>query len=86
LAVLENLATHPSYCGQGLATKLIEWSFIGADEKGLVIYLETALDNAALRLYKRVGFTEVASHTIEDLSKYGGEGSETHVGLIRYPK
>jgi len=84
--LLANLATHPSYRGQGLATKLIEWSFVRADEKGFVVYLETALDNAALQLYKRVGFKEVVSYTIEDLSKYGGEGSKTHVGLIRYPR
>ncbi|KAF2812584.1 acyl-CoA N-acyltransferase [Mytilinidion resinicola] len=84
--LLENLATHPSYRGQGLASKLIEWSFIGADEKGIVVYLDTALDNKALQLYKKLGFKEVGSTTIEDLSIYGGEGSETHVALIRYPK
>jgi ribosomal protein S18 acetylase RimI-like enzyme len=69
-----------------LASHLIEWVFSHADEKGLVVYLDTASDNPAMRLYKRLGFEERGSRTIEDLSKYGGEGSETHVALTRHPK
>ncbi|KAF2179219.1 hypothetical protein K469DRAFT_596872 [Zopfia rhizophila CBS 207.26] len=84
--LLENLATHPDHRGQGLASKLIEWVFPLADEKGVVVYLDTASDNNAMRLYKMLGFQTAGSQTIEDLSRFGGEGSETHVALIRYPK
>ncbi|KAF2493301.1 acyl-CoA N-acyltransferase [Lophium mytilinum] len=84
--LLENLATHPSYRGQGLASKLINWAFVRADEEGVIVYLDTARDNKALQLYKKLGFEEVGSTTIESLSIYGGEGFHTHVALIRHPK
>ncbi|KAF2471897.1 acyl-CoA N-acyltransferase [Lindgomyces ingoldianus] len=83
---LENLATHPNYRGQGLASHLIEWVFPQADIKGVIVYLDTASDNSAMRLYKRLGFQEAGSQTIDELSRFGGEGSETHVALIRYPQ
>ncbi|KAF2204523.1 acyl-CoA N-acyltransferase [Delitschia confertaspora ATCC 74209] len=82
---LENIATHPSYRGQGLASKLVQWSFAKADGQNSLVYLDTASDNTAMKLYKKLGFKEVGSHTIEDLSKYGGEGSETHIAFLRYP-
>lgn len=63
----------------------MEWVFPQADAQNVVVYLDTASDNKAMLLYKRLGFKVKASQTIEDLSKYGGEGSETHVALIRYP-
>jgi ribosomal protein S18 acetylase RimI-like enzyme len=84
--LLENIATHPDYRRKGLASQLIQWVFPLADEMGCVVYLDTASDNDAMRLYERLGFQKRGSQTIEDLSKYGGEGSETHVALIRYPK
>lgn len=84
--VLENIATHPDHRGHGLASKLVQWYFLDADKRGLVIYLDTASDNAAMRLYEKLGFQKRDSQTIEDLSKYGGEGSETHVALIRDPQ
>ena len=84
--MLENLATHPNYRGQGLASRLVEWIFPQADESGLVVYLDTASDNSAMRLYKKLGFEERGSEAITDLSKFGGEGSHSHVALIRLPK
>ncbi|KAF2799267.1 acyl-CoA N-acyltransferase [Melanomma pulvis-pyrius CBS 109.77] len=83
--LLENLATHPEYRGKGLASKLVAWPFPQADEGGIVIYLETASDNPAMGLYRKLGFQEKGRRTIEDLSRYGGEGSHTHVAFIRYP-
>jgi ribosomal protein S18 acetylase RimI-like enzyme len=59
--------------------------FPHADENGHCIYLETASDSQAMSLYKKLGFQEKGSSVIEDLSKYGGEGSHTHVAFIRYP-
>lgn len=84
--MLENLATHPEHRGRGLASRLVASVFPDADEKGVVIYLDTASDNPAMRLYQRLGFQEVGRRTIEDLSRYGGEGSETHVAFLRYPE
>ncbi|KAF2734245.1 acyl-CoA N-acyltransferase [Polyplosphaeria fusca] len=82
---LGNLATHREHRGKGLASKLIEWTFPQADEKAHLVYLETASDNPARRLYEKLGFRETGRSTIDDLSRYGGEGSHTHVALIRYP-
>ncbi|KAF2866901.1 acyl-CoA N-acyltransferase [Massariosphaeria phaeospora] len=83
--LLENIATHPEHRGQGLASQLIEWVIPQANHQNALVYLDTASDNTAMRLYKKLGFQEKGRNTIEDLSKYGGEGSETHVALIRYP-
>ncbi|OCL15184.1 hypothetical protein AOQ84DRAFT_435166 [Glonium stellatum] len=84
--VLENLATNPSYRGQGLASKLIEWPFAKADKNDMLVYFGTALDNPAFLLYKKLGFKEVSRSCVEDPTSYGSEGSHTHVVLIRYPK
>ncbi|KAJ4295591.1 hypothetical protein N0V90_007604 [Kalmusia sp. IMI 367209] len=83
--LLENVATHPEQRGKGLASELIKWVFPLAEDQDALVYLDTALDNTAMRLYKRLGFEEKGSHTIDDLSKYGGEGSHTHVALLRSP-
>lgn len=83
--LLENIATHPEHRRQGLAWKLIEWIFPQADGHGVLVYVDTASDNDAMRAYKRLGFEEKGRWTIEDLSKYGGEGSHTHVALLRVP-
>lgn len=91
---LENLATHPNYRGMGLASRLIGWVFPLANEQQQVVYLETASDNPATRLYAKLGFEERGQHTIKDLSKFasiddlktlGCELSHTHVGYVRYP-
>ncbi|KAF1940594.1 acyl-CoA N-acyltransferase [Clathrospora elynae] len=92
---LDNLATHPEYRGRGLAGRLIEWAFVQADKQGALVYLETASDNKAMGLYKKLGFEERGRHTIEDLAKFvkkeelekSGAGTEhTHVAFVRYPR
>jgi ribosomal protein S18 acetylase RimI-like enzyme len=92
--LLENLATHPQFRGMGLASRLVEWVFPLADEQNLLVYLETASDNPAMKLYKKLGFKEQGHHTIEDLSEFvgkseleacGSEPSHTHVAFIRHP-
>jgi ribosomal protein S18 acetylase RimI-like enzyme len=93
--LLENLATHPDHRGLGLASRLIEWIFPYADEQRMLVYLDTASDNPAARLYKKLGFEEQGRHTIEDLSKFaaiedvdklGCDPEHTHVAFLRFPK
>jgi GNAT superfamily N-acetyltransferase len=56
--LLENLATHPNYRGTGFASQLIGDVLPRADEEGVLVYLDTASDNSAMRMYKRLGFRE----------------------------
>ncbi|KAF2642855.1 acyl-CoA N-acyltransferase [Massarina eburnea CBS 473.64] len=81
--LLENIATHPDHRGQGLASKLLEWVFPFADEKHVLVYLDTADDNPAMRIYKKVGFEESGSSDIEKLERFGGEGIHRHVAFVR---
>jgi ribosomal protein S18 acetylase RimI-like enzyme len=92
--LLENLATHPAYRGLGVASQLVEWAFPLADRHNCLVYLETASDNPAMRLYKRLGFEEQGHYTIEDLSRFvdtadleasGSESFHTHVAFVRHP-
>ncbi|RMZ74642.1 acyl- N-acyltransferase [Pyrenophora seminiperda CCB06] len=92
--LLENLATHPDHRGQGLAGQLMEQVLTQADKQSVLVYLDTASDNSATRLYKRLGFKEQARHTIRNLSRFVAEaelersrvGSDhTHVAFVRYP-
>jgi ribosomal protein S18 acetylase RimI-like enzyme len=92
--LLENLATHSEYRGLGLASQLVEWAFPLADRHDCPVYLETASDNPAMRLYKKLGFEEQGHYTIEDLSQFvdtteleasGSESFHTHVAFIRHP-
>ncbi|KAH6632985.1 hypothetical protein C7974DRAFT_452112 [Boeremia exigua] len=93
--LLENLATHPDYRGKGLASQLVEWASSLADEQQVLVYLDTASDNPAGRLYKKLGFEEQGRNTISDLTNYAatdtlkrlGCGSEhTHVAFLRFPR
>ena len=93
--LLNNLATHPDYRGRGLASQLIEWATLLADEHQVLVYLETASDNPAARLYKRHAFEEQGCYTIEDLTKYatpeeleqfGCDTQHTHVAFLRFPR
>jgi GNAT superfamily N-acetyltransferase len=93
--LLENLATHPEHRGRGLAARLIEHVLVMADERSVVTYLDTAEDNAARRLYERLGFEERGREAIEHLSKFaskeemkrvGVKEAHTHVGFVRVPK
>lgn len=92
---LENLATHPQYRRQGLASRLVRSVFSLADAADVPVYLETDSNSQALPLYQRLGFEERGHHTIGDLNQYvkrrelevyGGHMEHTHVALIRYPK
>jgi ribosomal protein S18 acetylase RimI-like enzyme len=90
--LLDNLATHPDYRRKGLASRLIEWVFPRADVEGALVYLETASDNPAAGLYRRLGFEERGHYTIEHLGKFagreelercGGITEHTHIALLK---
>jgi ribosomal protein S18 acetylase RimI-like enzyme len=92
--LLENLATHPDHRGKGLASQLVEWVFPFADEQQAVVYLDTASDNPAARLYRRLGFEEQGRNSIKDLSRFASldtireldcEIDHTHVAFLRFP-
>jgi ribosomal protein S18 acetylase RimI-like enzyme len=84
---LENIATHPDHRGKGLASTLINWGTSQADAKGELVYLDTASFNPAKGLYKKLGFEEQRECSkIEDLGKFGGQGSHTHVAFLRQPR
>jgi ribosomal protein S18 acetylase RimI-like enzyme len=93
--LLENLATHPDSRGKGLAGQLIKSVLQQADEQNVLVYLDTASDNKAMGLYKKLGFEEEGRHTIVDLSRFvgkgeleniGAENEHTHVAFVRYPQ
>jgi ribosomal protein S18 acetylase RimI-like enzyme len=51
------LAVAPEYRGRGIGTALIERVVAGASRLGLAVALDTGVDDeAALRLYERLGF------------------------------
>jgi ribosomal protein S18 acetylase RimI-like enzyme len=90
--LLDNLATHPDYRGQGLARRLIERVLLRADAEKMPVYLETASDNPASKLYRQLGFEEQGQYAMEDLGKYasseelercGGISTHTHIVFVR---
>jgi ribosomal protein S18 acetylase RimI-like enzyme len=92
--LLDNLATHAEYRGQGLASRLIEHILPQAEAQNTVVYLETASDNPAARMYRRLGFEERGGYTIEDLTKFvpreelercGGISAHTHMAFVKRP-
>lgn len=91
---LGNLATHPEYRRRGLASQLIECVTSRADKEGMIVYLDTASDNPAVRMYERLGFEEKGRSVIEsfrglvrrgDLERFGEDGGHVHVGFVREP-
>lgn len=71
------LAVAPEYRGRGIGTALIERVIAGASRLGLAVALDTGVDDeAALRLYERLGFRRVETRrtTPEDRSLIQIEG------------
>ncbi|KAF2104179.1 hypothetical protein NA57DRAFT_51026 [Rhizodiscina lignyota] len=54
---LVSLAVDPSYTGQGIASRLVEWGVDKAAEEGLSAYTEST--PAGVGVYRKLGFTEV---------------------------
>ncbi|CAM6111182.1 unnamed protein product [Calypogeia fissa] len=80
---LDLLATLPSCQRRGLATAHVKWGLKLADREGLLVFLESTPSGADL--YKKLGFKEVSSAT-HDLTKWGGDGSFTHLFMVREPE
>jgi hypothetical protein len=62
---------------------LVQWSTDLADREGLLVFLE-AMPSAEV-FYEKFEFVKVSTAT-HDLSKWGGEGTYTHVMMVREPK
>lgn len=82
--VLMNIGTAKASQQRGAATALVKQTFDAADREQVAIYLDTDSDGAAKRLFDKLGFEEVGKFEI-DLSKHGGQGWHSHVGMIRRP-
>lgn len=64
---------------------LIQWPFSRADEEGKRCYVDAS--SVGYKLYKRLGFTDVAELSV-DLDEYeGGKGLgvQRWVGMVREP-
>jgi ribosomal protein S18 acetylase RimI-like enzyme len=59
-----DIALMPEACGQGVGSAIIHALIIaaGAEDKGVGIFVEKY--NPAQRLYRRLGFTEIADHGV----------------------
>ncbi|KAG9645044.1 hypothetical protein KCU64_g11086, partial [Aureobasidium melanogenum] len=79
--LLLNIGTIKTERQKGAATALVKQMIDAADREH--IYLDTVSEGPARRLFDKLGFEEVGRFEI-DLSKYGGVGVHTHVGMIRW--
>jgi ribosomal protein S18 acetylase RimI-like enzyme len=81
--VLMNIGTIKTSRQKGAATALIKGAIEAADREKVSIYLDTVSEGLARELFDKLGFKEVGRFEI-DLSKYGGQGCHSHVGMIRW--
>ncbi|KAG9858042.1 hypothetical protein KCU98_g8161, partial [Aureobasidium melanogenum] len=79
--LLLNIGTIKTERQKGAATALVKQMVDAADREH--IYLDTVSEGPARRLFDKLGFEEVGRFEI-DLSKFGGVGVHTHVGMIRW--
>jgi len=83
LTVLMNIGTVKTSRQKGAATALVKRAIEAADRGKVSIYLDTVSEGPAKGLFDKLGFQEVGRFDIE-LSKYGGQGRHSHVGMIRW--
>ncbi len=82
-AVLNILVVDSEFRGRGIGRALIEDGLREADRYGLPVWLGAT--EVALPLYRKVGF--VVDTVLEfDMSRYGGEGVEKHISMLRPAK
>lgn len=85
MTVLMNIGTARPWQRKGAATALVTWSFTAADRERLPVYLDTTSDGPAKQLFEKLGFEKVDEFEME-LGEYGGQGSHSHVAMIRWPR
>ena len=84
--LLDNLATKLQHRRKGLAARLVSRGMERAEDMGVGIYLDTGSENdAALGLYKKLGFEERGRRCVENLGRFGGAEGEAYevVGLVK---
>ena len=81
--VLGILVIHPKHQRRGAGAMLVQWGTDLADEAGLPCYLEAS--SKGYDLYKRKGFEDVEFLDM-DMSKWGREGVNRHICMIRPAK
>jgi ribosomal protein S18 acetylase RimI-like enzyme len=74
------LIVDPAAQRRGVGSALLRQGLSAIDERGEECFVDAS--PAGLGLYQKFGWKEVTQVTL-DLTRYGGEGSETSVGLIR---
>lgn len=77
LAMIANVATHPSFRGRGIGRALAERAMLGALQRGAKdIWLQVRHDNpTAIRIYTELGFVERARRTTYQSGNSAGSGS-----------
>ena len=80
LLVLAILVTSPDFQGRGVGRRLCQEGLRIADGEKLPAWLEASA--LGRKLYKKLGFEDVQELSI-DLSKYGGEGIDHHLCMLR---
>jgi RimJ/RimL family protein N-acetyltransferase len=79
-----NIGTGRDWQQKGAAMALMKWTFEAADREKVAIYLDTVAEGAAQRLFEKMGFLQVGQFEMH-LTKYGGQGMHSHIGMIRWP-
>jgi GNAT superfamily N-acetyltransferase len=80
LVVLAILVTSPAYQGRGVGSLLCKEGLRAAAREGLPAWLEASAQGRTL--YQKLGFEDVEDIVV-DLGKYGGEGLNTTVCMVR---
>ncbi|KAI4744510.1 hypothetical protein E4T50_05120 [Aureobasidium sp. EXF-12298] len=81
--LLMNIGTSKTSRQKGAATALVKSMMEAADREKVSIYLDTVSEGPAKGLFDKLGFGEAGRFEI-DLSKYGGQGCHSHIGMIRW--
>ncbi|PGH28818.1 hypothetical protein GX50_08447 [[Emmonsia] crescens] len=78
--VLSSLATDIAHQGLGAGSAVLKYGVDIADKENVPGWLEASVQG--YNLYKKFGFQDVDSFTL-DLSRYGGEGERSVIGMSR---
>ena len=66
-----DIALVPDFRGRGIGSRLLGQVLAGAARRGTVVHLHVALSNPAVRLYRRLGFSQVGQSGIYALMERG---------------